>query len=412
MINVLDTGISSPDAVLTRVEVDLDAIMHNVRAIKAHVASSVSVMAVVKANAYGHGTVPVGLAALHAGADRLAVARVEEGLELRRAGITAPVLVLGYTLPTAIHAALAAGLTLTLTEPAQVTAAVQAAHALHRTVGVHVKVDTGMGRFGLLLEEAVGFLQSIVTQPALVVEGLYTHFAVADAADKTYTLAQFAAFEDILARAGQAGITIPLRHVANSAATLDLPAMHLDAVRPGIALYGLRPSDEVPPVVPLRPALALKSRVARVRTLPPGASIGYGRTFVTRHPLPVALVPAGYGDGVHRLLSNRGAVLINGQRCPIVGRVSMDQIVVDVSQAGAVTVGDEVVLIGAQGNEQMSAEEVARYAETINYEVTTGLTSRPPRYYLTEDAELRAQLLALKASTQTTWETTGWAWET
>lgn len=397
MIYVLDAAASRQNTHLTWVEVDLDAIMHNVGVIKAHVGASVSVMAVVKANAYGHGAVPVAMAALHAGADRLAVARVAEGLALRRAGITAPILVLGYTLPDMIHEALAADLTLTLTEHTQIQVAGEAARALQRTAPVHVKVDTGMGRFGLLPEEAVGFLRAVTGEPGLLLEGLFTHFAVADAADKTYTLAQFAVFEDIVDLAVQAGIPIPLRHVANSAATLDLLALHLDAVRPGIALYGLHPSDEVQPVLPLRPALTLKSHVARVRTLPAGSSISYGRTYVTDRPLPVGVVPVGYGDGYHRLHSNRGAVLINGQRCPIVGRVCMDQFVVDLSLAGDVTAGDEVVLIGTQGDDHISAEEVARHAETINYEVTTGLTGRPPRYYYTEDAELRAQLLTLSA---------------
>jgi len=216
----------------------------------------------------------------------------------------------------------------------------------------------------------------------LVLEGLYTHFAVADLADKTFTQHQFEAFQDVIHELEASGFSIPLKHVSNSAATIDLPAMALDVVRCGIALYGLRPSADVKPVIPLEPALTFKSRVARVRTLPVGASISYGRTYVTSASTRVALVPVGYGDGYHRLLSNRGAVLIRGKRAPILGRVCMDQFVVDVSDIPGVRLHDEVVLIGRQDGGHVSAEEVARWAETINYEVTTGLLPRATRVYL------------------------------
>ena len=243
-----------------------------------------------------------------------------------------------------------------------------------------------MGRFGLLPDEALPFIQQAAALPGVRIEGLYTHFAVADLADKAYTRHQFQVFQTVRAQLAAAGVSIPVCHVANSAATLDLPEMHLDAVRVGIAMYGLRPSTEVTPAVPLRPALSLKSRVARVRTLPAGSSISYGRTYITPRQMPVALIPVGYGDGYHRLLSNRGAVLINGRRAPIVGRVCMDQFVVDISQAGPVELGSEVVLIGTQGEGSISADEVAAWSETINYEVTTGLLPRVPRVYLGADA--------------------------
>ncbi len=394
MVTISSRQLNPQEAPLTWIEVDLDAIAHNVSAIKAHVGPGVQVMAVVKANAYGHGALPAALAALHGGAQRLAVARAGEGLALRAAGIAAPILVLGYTPPQEVFQAVEAGLTLTVTEADVAARVAEAAQALGRPAAVHVKVDTGMGRFGLLPEEVVGFAQALTTHSGIVLEGLFTHFAVADAADSTYTRAQFVVFQQVLAALEGAGIAIPLRHVANSAATLALPETHLDAVRPGIAIYGLRPSGEVAPAVTLRPALALKSHVARVRTLPAGSSISYGRTYITPRALPVALVPVGYGDGYHRLLSSRGAVLINDRRCPIVGRVCMDQFVVDVSEAGAVAVGDEVVLIGAQGEDCITADEVARQAETINYEVVTGLTARPPRHNHTADPVLQARLLA------------------
>lgn len=219
-------------------------------------------------------------------------------------------------------------------------------------------------------------------EPGLILEGRYTHFAVADLADKTYTRRQFRAYMDLVERLEAAGFVFPLKHVCNSAATLDLPQMALDMVRCGIALYGMRPSSELEPAVPVRPALALKSRVARLRTLPAGASISYGRTHVTTEPTRVALVPVGYDDGYHRILSNRGAVLIHGRRAPILGRVCMDQFVVDVDHIPGVRLHDEVVLVGRQGDGHIPAEEVARWAQTINYEVTTSLLPRVTRVYL------------------------------
>jgi alanine racemase len=247
---------------------------------------------------------------------------------------------------------------------------------------IHVKVDTGLGRFGLLPGEVVDFVRAISELPGLILEGLYTHFAMSDAADKGYTLQQFEAYLEVVKKLEGAGFTIPIKHAAASAATLDLPEMHLDVVRCGIALYGLRPSDEVEPTIPLRPAMTLKSRVARVRTLPPGSCISYGCTYATSQPTRVALVPVGYGDGYHRLLSNRGQVLIRGRRAPIVGRVCMDQFVVKVSHIPDVQQHDEVVLLGRQGDDEISAEEVAAWAESINYEVTTSILPRVTRVYL------------------------------
>jgi alanine racemase len=366
---------------LTSIEVNLDAIAFNIRTIKNHIGPSVDLMAVVKANAYGHGVVEVAQTALRHGASRLAVARADEGVQLREAGIAAPILVMSYTPPDVVELAAAHYLTLAVTEMAVAGALSAQAAAMGRVMPIHVKVDTGMGRFGLLPNEVLPFVEQLAALPGLVIEGLFSHFAVADLADKRYTRQQFRTFQDVRARLESAGYHIPLCHVANSAATLDLPDMHLNAVRCGIAIYGLHPSNEAEPAVPLRATLALKSRVARVRTLPAKSSISYGRTYITPHAMPVALIPVGYGDGYHRLMSNRGAVLINGQRAPIVGRVCMDQFVVDVSQVGPVRVNDEVVLIGCQGEACITAEEVAGWAETINYEVTTSLLPRARRIY-------------------------------
>lgn len=378
-VSNLSSSVHPAAALTTWAEIDLAALRANVRAIKEFVGPRVDVFAVVKANAYGHGAVEVARAALAAGASRLAVHRVNEGVELREAGIDAPILLLGYA-PLAA-APLVARYRLTPTVITREFAEALAAY-VDEPLPVHIKVDTGMGRYGLLPEEVVDFARALDAMSHIVLEGVYTHFATADEADQTYMRRQFRIFRDVLAALEGAGIHPLIRHACNSAATLCFPEAHLDAVRPGIALYGMLPSLEWDPPIPLQPVLTLKSRVARVRILPPGSSIGYGRTFTTEKPTRVALVPIGYGDGYHRILSNRGEVLIRGRRARILGRVSMDQIVVDVDAIPDVKMEDEVVVIGAQGEDAIRAEEVARWAGTINYEVTTSLLPRVTRVYV------------------------------
>ncbi len=362
-------------------EVDLDAIAHNVAAVKRHVGEHVLLIAVVKANAYGHGMEQVARTALDNGASWLALNHTSAAVRLRRAGIGAPILIIGYvpvaSAPTAAHY----DLTLAVTSMALAEALSAQACKAGKVLPVHVKVDTGMGRFGLAPENAVEFIRALCRLPGLFLEGLYTHLACADRADKGHSYQQFSAYRQVLDALEAANIQVPVRHVANSAATLAMPDLHLDAVRLGIALYGLRPSREVEPIIPLHPALTLKSRVGQVRVLPPGHSISYGQTFVTERPSQLALIPCGYGDGYFRLASNRGVVLVHGHRAPIRGRVCMDQMVVEVSGIDGVALGDEVVLIGRQGDEEVSAEEVAGWAETINYEVVTHLLPRVPRVF-------------------------------
>jgi len=377
------------DDVLTWAEIDLDDIAFNAAGLKARAGGEAELMVTVKANGYGHGAVEVAWAAMEGGATRLAVHRALEGVQLRQAGITTPILVMGYTLPAESECVARWNLTPTVNSRPQAEALSAAAVASGKKLPIHVKVDTGMGRYGLLPNEALNFVRFLSRLPGLALEGLYTHHAVADLADKSFTRRQFSIYMDVVKRLEAAGFDFPLKHVSNSATTLDLPEMALDMLRCGIALYGLHPSDEVEPAIPLRPALTLKSRVARVRALPAGASISYGRTYITDKPTRVALVPVGYGDGYHRILSNRGAVLIRGQRAPIVGRVCMDQFVADVSHIPAVQLHDEVVLVGQQGEGHIPAEEVARWAETINYEVTTGLLPRVVRVYLRRGKEVK-----------------------
>lgn len=370
------------DKFTTYATVDLDAIARNVQQLKAHIGQRVELFGVVKANAYGHGIVQVSRTVLENGATRLAVGRVGEGIALREAGIDSPILIMGYTVPGEAPAIVDHGLMATVNTFEGAQALAQHARENGKKARVHLKVDTGMGRYGLLPDEVTGFLEQLSSLPEIEIEGIYTHFSTADSADKSYAQQQFNIFMETLSGIEQAGFYIPLRHAANSAATLDLPEMHLDAVRPGIAMYGLSPSSETEPAIPLEPALSLKTHVARVRTLPENSSISYGRTYITTKPTKVALVMVGYGDGYQRLLSNTGHVLIGGRPAPILGRVCMDQFVVDVSAIDGVRQDDEVVLLGRQQGEVITADMIAKLTQTINYEVTTSILPRVPRIYL------------------------------
>ncbi len=370
-----------PAGVITWAEIDLEAIRHNLRAYLRHVGAGVQVIAVVKANAYGHGAVPVARAALEAGATYLGVHRLNEGIELRQAGIDAPVLLMGYTPPSGAAEVVRWRLTPSLMTAEFARALFAQAGLQKQTVAVHVKIDTGMSRYGLMPDEALEFMQFLQTLPSLRLEGLFTHFATADSLDQTWIRRQLEVFNGVIAAVSAAGITIPLIHAANSGAAMRLREAHFHAIRPGIALYGLDPTNEWPPVFEIKPALALKSLVARVRELPVGSGVSYGRTYVTTKPTTAALVPVGYGDGYHRILSNKGVVLVGGRRAPVIGRVCMDQFVIDVTGIPGVKQDDEVVLVGKQGEEQLRAEEVAQLAGTINYEVTTSLLPRVERVY-------------------------------
>jgi alanine racemase len=364
-------------------EIDLDAIAHNVRQLKKHVGERCILSAVVKANAYGHGALQAAEVALHNGAERLCVARVDEAVPLRVGGITAPILTMGHSTPSQAVDIVAHRITPALAE-------LELAYALSAAVAaaggpllpVHVKVDTGLGRFGLLPEEVLPFVRALREVPGLLLEGVFTHFATADETDLSYVRQQFAIYQQVLGQLRDAGISVPLRHAANSAATLALPETHLDMVRCGITIYGLRPSAETRMVVSVRPAMSLKSRIARLRTLPAGSCISYGCTYVTSRPTVVALVPIGYGDGYRRGLSNKGHVLVHGQRVPIIGRVCMDQFMADVTKIPDVREGDQVVALGRQGDGEINAEELGSWTGTNNYETVAAILPRVPRMYI------------------------------
>jgi alanine racemase len=366
-------------------EIDLTAVAANTRAIKSLIGPRCEVMAVVKANAYGLGAAWIAQAALAGGATRLGVACVDEGIELRKAGFTCPILVLGYSAPSEAVAAVENALSVTIHRPAAAEAlelAAVAKDAPARSVGVHIKVDTGMGRFGCLPVEAPPLGNFVVRCPHLRLEGLMTHFAEADADDLDFTKEQLARFQRVVRQFEVQGMEFSIAHSANSAAALALPESRFDMVRVGILLAGNYPDHALSRVAEVKPAVTLRSRIARLFTVAAGGAVGYWRTWVAREASTIGLVPMGYADGYPRVLSNRGYVLVRGQRCPVVGRVSMDQITVDVTGATDADEGDEVVLVGRQGNEYIGVDELAKAAGTISYEILTGLAPRLLRRYI------------------------------
>lgn len=369
---------------VTWLEIDITALLENVAALRRVVGENVALFPVVKANAYGHGAVPIAHALLRAGCAGLCVARLDEGIALRQAGIRAPIWILGWIPPEHISAAVEYRLTPTINSLAQ-AAALHAATPRGEQTPIHIKVDTGLSRYGLLPDEVLPFVRDMRMFNHLSIEGLWTHMARADEPDPTPTQRQLARFAHVLEAVHAEGVHPRWLHTAASAAILN-PALenaaHFNAVRPGISIYGLRPSHAVAWPVHLRPVLTWKARVARVRELPAGTAISYGGTFVTPHAMRVALVPVGYGDGYPRALSNRGEVLIQGRRCRIVGRVCMDNIVVDINHVEHVEEGDEVVLIGRQGDAAITADDLANWLGTINYEVVTQILPRVPRFYI------------------------------
>jgi len=370
----------------TWAEIDLGATAHNVRRIRQIVGPRVGVMAVVKAEAYGHGAIEVARTALQSGATWLGVAALNEALPLRQAGITAPILVLGWTPGWLAKQAIENDVACTVFDLDMAGAFHRAAHEVGRRARLHVKVNTGMNRLGLPPEEAADAIQQMHALDGLSLEGIFTHFARADEADPSYTLQQIDRFHHISREMERRGIRIPIRHAANSPGILRFPESHFDLVRLGIAMHGLDPSDDVPAPPDFRPAMALKTAVAQVTVLPPGSPVSYGGEYVTRGTERIAVLPIGYADGFRRRPRTWGEVLVQGQRAQIVGRVCMDQTMIDVTHIPAVAQGDEVVLIGAQGEDRIRAEDVARNLGTNNYEVVSMLMARVPRVYLRQNS--------------------------
>jgi alanine racemase len=370
--------VQSADASLraTRAEVLLDAIGHNLQVVRS-AAKGRKVLAVVKADAYGHGVVPVAKRLQADGVDGFGVALAEEGIELREAGIDRAILVLNGISGGAHRDIIASGLTPVLYELAEASAF--EAVSGDRPIDVHLKVDTGMGRLGVPLGELTEFLRELRRFPSIRIAGLMTHLSTADS-DPDYVAEQIAGFAHAQGLVRRFGHEPAVLHAANSAACFRHPETHFDWVRPGLALYGYPGSDAVD--APLRPAMRWRTEVLRVRTLQPGESAGYGRSFRASVPTRLATIPVGYGDGLLRSASNRGQVLIRGVRCPIVGNIAMDLTTIDVSDVVGATIGDEALLLGEQGGAVLDARDLAKAAGTIPYEVLTNVSRRVPRVYL------------------------------
>jgi Alr-MurF fusion protein len=366
----------------TWVEFDADAIAHNTRRLKQIVGERVTLMAVVKADGYGHGAVRVAQVALANGAEQLAVANIEEATILREAGISAPILILGYVDPSAVAHCIAHDLAITVYDADLAREHDARARVVGKPLRIHAKIDTGMGRLGMLPSDAAHFLAQVDEHGHLTLEGIYTHFSVADE-DPAYTAEQVRVFRDTI-NGGWTTHASSLRnvrcfHVANSAGTLASADNHFDLVRVGLALYGLSPSDSVPLPPDFRPALTWKTVIASVKTLPPGHVVGYGNTYITQGEERIAVLPVGYADGFRRAPAHYGEVLVRGCRSPIVGRVSMEKTMIRVDHIPNVQIGDEVVLLGKQGSERIAAEDIARRLGTINYEVVCSVLPRVAR---------------------------------
>lgn len=370
-----------------RAEINLDAIRYNLENMKRNLPSETGMYAVIKAEAYGHGaveiakeieTVPYLIG--------FCVATAEEGVTLREAGIKKSILILGYTFPESLEMIAENDLTPTIFTLASAEALSATAQKAKRNLPFHLAIDTGMSRIGLQVSrEDADIAAKIISLPGLSFEGIFTHFAKADEADKTATAEQYARFLQMIAYLEEKGITIPKKHCANSATIMELPQYAMDAVRAGITLYGLLPSEEVDPTrLSLHPVMALTSHVSHVKELTDGRTISYGGTYTVTGKKMIATVPVGYADGYPRSLSNCGEVLIKGKRAPICGRVCMDQFMVDVTEIEDVHTGEEVRLLGSQGNETITLEELAEKSGRINYELACDIGKRVPRIFLKE----------------------------
>jgi len=364
----------------TWAEIDLGAIRHNLRRIKELLDPEVYVMGVVKANAYGHGIERVGRTLADEGIDYLGVASVDEALKLRNSGIKEPILVLGSMLEDEALAAMQHDVTLTLCDRRLLEILVKLARQFSIYPKVHVKVDTGMGRIGVWHEEAVDFIKEAHSRKEIQLEGVYTHFCSAGR-DKVITTFQIEAFEKILGEIEASGVKVKYKHAANSIAVVDWKKSHMNLVRPGILLYGVYPKESFRKDFTLSPAMALRTKIVYLKDAPAGRSISYGRTYITQKNTKIATIPIGYGDGYGRILSNKAEALVNGQFVRIAGIVTMDQTLLDVGHIQDVKVGDEVVLIGRQGDSEILVEKVAKLSGTIPYEIIATITERVPRMY-------------------------------
>jgi len=365
-------------------EVNLDNIAHNVKEIRRITDKKTEIMGVVKADAYGHGVMEVAKTLIENGVTRLAVSMLDEAIQLRQNGIDVPILILSYTDPRRAEEIILHDVTQTVFSHDLAEALSEAAVRLDKNIKIHIKIDTGMTRVGFMPGySAVKNVVRISKLPKIIIEGLFTHFASADESDKSYTNMQFERFMSIVSELNRIGIYIPVKHVCNSAGIIEYPEMHLNMVRPGIVLYGMYPSEEVrKDRIDLRPAMTLKANIILVKEVEADNCISYGRIFKTQRDSKIATLPIGYADGYTRLLTTKGRVLVNGQSVPIVGKICMDQCMLDITDVeGSVNVGDEAVLFGSQNGNEIKIEDLADKIGTINYEIACIIGKRIPRVY-------------------------------
>lgn len=371
-------------------EINLDAIGHNIREIKARLNEGTRLLAVVKADGYGHGATETAQVCLYNGADELAVATLDEGLALRSNNIFVPVLILGYTVESRLEDAVTNNLTQTVFSYELAKQLSDTAVRLGRTALAHISVDTGMSRIGFLpCEESLDEIDRIFELPNLEITGVFTHFSTADEADKSFTYTQFERFKYMTDGIEARGHKNLIRHCANSASIIDLPDMQLDMVRAGIIIYGMLPSGDVGTDIDLIPAMSIKTHISYVKELPAGIGVGYGRKYYTDKLTKIATVPIGYADGYSRRLSNKARMLVNGEYANVIGNVCMDQLMLDVTHIKDVKMGDEVTVLGVCGDKAVSAEELGSLMGTINYEVVCCIGKRVPRVYIKNNAVLK-----------------------
>jgi alanine racemase len=365
----------------TYATVNLAALAHNLSRIKRYLSPGCEIMAIVKANAYGHGAIETAQSLAHQGIRQFAVASLDEGITLRQAGLSESIVVLGALFEQQIADLIAHRLTPVVSDGRILPSLAKEAHSHQAPYPIHLKVETGMGRLGFSSDELLTVLDGPLLHSPLKVEGLMTHLADSDGADSAFTERQLSSFNALLEQIRLRGLTVPLVHAANSAAIVRFPDAHFSLVRPGIMLYGYHTLPATIPDPDLRPVLSLHTTVAQLRTIPQGCTVSYNGTFVAKRQTRIAVLPIGYADGYSRRLSHRGSVLIQGRRAPIVGLVCMDMIMVDVTDIAPLEVGEAVTLIGQQGEESIWADEVASWIGTIPYELLCGIGSRVPRLY-------------------------------
>ena len=367
----------------TWAEVDLDAIAHNIKEIRKITNPNAKIMAVVKADAYGHGFLEVAKTLLENGADRLAVAVLQEGKQLRSRGVTVPILILGASGEEAVEDLINFDITPSVFTYEFAKALSYDEERKEKVTKIHIKIDTGMSRIGFLAgennEEIVDEIIKISKLPYIEIEGIFSHFATSDEYDKSYTLLQYGRFMDVCNRLEEKGLNIPIKHICNSAGIMMYPEMHLDMVRPGVILYGMYPSDEVDKSrLDLIPAMTLKSTITHIKEVEPGRGVSYGKEYITDKKTKIATVPIGYADGYLRKLAKHGKMIVDGVKVPIIGRICMDQCMIDVTNVHNIDKGDEVIIFGREG---VTVDDLAEWLETINYEVSCVIGKRIPRIY-------------------------------